>query len=80
MFTKQPKEIHIKKGFKNFTDDVFKVCVAHSRVIGSKFFFNTPMSMGLFLIPICFKLQVCSLNYNFMLHWLFSVIRREDIT
>ena len=65
------KRSTLKKDFKHFTDDMFKVCVAHSRVIGSNCFFNTPMSMSLFLVPICFKLQICSANDNFMLHWSF---------
>ena len=43
------------KGFKNFMDNVFKVDVAHSKVIGSECFFNIASSVRVLLIPISFR-------------------------
>ena len=50
-------------------DIVFKADVAHSRVIGSKCFFNIATSVGLLLIPISFRTQDCSVNCFCLLYW-----------
>ena len=50
-------------------DIVFKADVAHSRVIGSKGFFNIATSVGLLLIPISLGTQDCSVNCVCLLYW-----------
>ena len=67
---KQPKKDPIKKDLKTFMDNVFKVDVAHSRlVVSKKFFFNIATSVGLLLILISFKTQDYSVNCIVMLFW-----------
>ena len=77
MVDKHPKQDPIKKGLRIF-DNVFKVDLAHSRVIGSKCFFNIATSVGILRILISFSTQDCSVNCILMLFWAFSAMKSKD--
>ena len=61
------------KAFKNFMDNVFEIDVAHSKVLGSEYFFNIATSVRILHILISFRTQGCSVNCIFMLFLAFFI-------